>query len=146
MTESALKTLDAYFQDWESTAFGFGYGSGEPHIMPALKAFFEAIPERPYNYEVLEQAVAPTVAWLLINVMCREGVFEYGTSPRFGWLTPAGQSLKAYIDSKTADELAVIAATRDEDNPSCYRNTCNCGPKGYDAKAVCQNPFWGRGI
>lgn len=68
---AADKTPDEHFRDWESHAFGFGYGTGEPHTLAALKTFLAAIPERPYNYEVLERACGATVAWLLINALCR---------------------------------------------------------------------------
>lgn len=31
------RTLESYFADWESSAFGLGYGTGEPHTLAALK-------------------------------------------------------------------------------------------------------------
>lgn len=137
-----MKTIDAYFRDWEGTAFGYGYGTGEEHIVPALKQLFAAIPERSYDYEVLEAAVGPTVAWLLINVLCKRDIFEYGTSPRYGWLTDKGQRLKAYLDGHTIDELHEALQIDQEETPPCYPDACNCGPKGYDPKAKCANPFW----
>jgi hypothetical protein len=135
-TES-VKSLAAHFRDWEATAFGYGYGTGEPVIIPALKALLGAIPDRPYDHEVLEAAVGPTTAWLFINILCRgrENVFEYGVSPRHGWLTGRGQRLKAYVDAHTVEEL--LAALRTEGEELCYPTHCNCdGPK------KCQNPFW----
>ncbi|GAG02270.1 unnamed protein product, partial [marine sediment metagenome] len=38
-----MKTIEEQFIDWESEVFGFGYGSGEEHILKALKEFFETI-------------------------------------------------------------------------------------------------------
>ena len=145
METLTVKSLDDNFTDWESNAFGFGYGSGEEYIIPALKTFFAAIGRddsaHGYDYQKLEAAVDPLPAWLLINVMCRVDIFEYGTSPRYGWLTPHGERLKAFIDSKTADELAQLTC-RDEDYTPCYPNACNCGPRGYEKGRKCNNAFW----
>lgn len=91
------KTLEQNFADWEGNAFGFGYGTGEPHTLRALKGFFDALGTENgahcYNYEKLEEALTAPVAWLLINILCRHGadVIEYGTSPRYGWLTTEGE-------------------------------------------------------
>lgn len=137
------KTIEQNFADWESTAFGFGYGSGEEHVLTALKRFFEAFGahDRPcsYDYQKLEEAVTPAVAWLLINRLCQLDIIEYGTSPRFGWLTKEGESLMAFVRSKTADELAEIAANHDD---VCYPDACNCGPEGREEGRICFNPFW----
>ena len=137
------KTIDESFLDWESEAFGYGYGTGEEHTLGALRDFMLAIPERQYDYEVLENALTPRVAWLMINALCKDGVIEYGTSPRYGWLTPAGERLRAYVLSKTVDELYEIRSD-DDDYVNCYKTACNCGPEGYDPNRVCDNPFWGR--
>lgn len=133
---SAAKDLDAYFRDWEGAAFGYGYGSGEPHTLAALKGFLAAIPERPYNYEVLEGALTAQVAWLLINTLCRADILEYGTSPRFGWLTPRGELLKRYVDAHTVAEMVDVTCDHDEDYVHCYPDHCNCDD------AHCANPFW----
>jgi len=141
------KTLDENFRDWESTAFGFGYGSGEEHILPALKRFLALCRNEPsgrsYDYRELEADLTPTVAWLLINRLCQQDIIEYGTSPRFGWLTHKGEALQTYTASKTEDELAEVVCVYDSDYPHCYPDACNCGPNGYEESAVCQNPFWG---
>ena len=141
------KTLEQNFHDWEVSAIGYGYGSGEPHTMPALKTFLEAIGRGPgyghaYDYEVLEAAVSPTVAWLFIAILCRSDMIEYGTSPRYGWLTEKGKRLKAFVESKAADELVEIACSFDENYCECYPDACNCGPEGYQAGVKCPNPFW----
>lgn len=143
------KTIEESFADWEGHVFGFGYGTGEQHTLGALKAFMAAVgkPDLPngYDYERLEAACGPAVAWLLINALCRHTVdiVEYGTSPRFGWLTPEGERLKAFIDSKTVDELYEITAGRPDDYVPCYPDACNCGINGYEEGRKCANPFWG---
>ena len=94
-------TIEQHFINWESHTFGYGYGTGEPHILPALKAFFDCLGRdgnlHAYDYQRLESALTPTVAWLLINVLCSADILEYGTSPRHGWLTTAGQIGRAHV-------------------------------------------------
>lgn len=142
MTEPTNKN----FADWESTAFGFGYGTGEGHVLAALKTFFETVRERDgsqvYDYRELEAAMPPATAWLLINRLCQIDVIEYGTSPRFAWLTEEGRRLKEFITSKTVDELEAICCERGDDFNVCYPDACNCGPEGYEEGRVCVNPFW----
>jgi hypothetical protein len=144
------KTLDGYFADWEGSAFGFGYGSGEEHVLPAVKTFFACVSvdgdPRGYDYRVLEREMTPTVAWLLINRFCAFDVeiIEYGTSPRHGWLTEHGDRLKAYVDSKTIDELIEVVTDHALKEAICYPDACNCGPTGYQEGVKCPNPFWPR--
>ncbi len=143
------RSIESYFADWEGEAFGFGYGTGEPHTLAALKAFFAAIgrDDSPtaYDYEKLEAAVGATVAWLLINILCKWNidVIEYGTSPRYGWLTKNGEKLQAFLATKSVDELLEVCCVA-ETEYGCGPNTCNCGPEGYDEKRVCPNPFFPR--
>lgn len=141
------RTLESYFTDWESCYFGFGYGSGEPHILPALRTFFVLCPppdaqHRGYDYKVLEHALTPTVAWLLINALGQADVIEYGSSPRYAWLTNKGYRLREFVLSKTAEELIELAGAFDQEQPSCQPDTCNCGPNGYEAGKRCLNPFY----
>lgn len=140
------KVIEQSFIDWESMAFGFGYGSGEEHVLGALKGFFDAmgVDDRPtsYDYQKLEAALGPAVAWLMINALCHRDIIEYGTSPRFGWLTPEGERLKAFVDNKSVDELVMLCCGRDDDYNVCYPDACNCGPNGYEEGRVCVNPFW----
>ena len=136
------KTLDDYFSDWEGHVFGFGYGTGEEHIIPSLfKLFHNLNDDRTYNYKELEQMFTPLSAWLLINVLCRADIFEYGTSPRFGWLTNKGERLRDFIKSKNIDQLYDLT-NRDNEYIPCYPNACNCGEHGYEEGRICQNPFW----
>jgi hypothetical protein len=146
------KTQDEYFIDWESTAFGFGYGTGEEHVLRALKSFFAAFgvtygdDHRPnsYDYCKLEEAVTAPVAWLLINRLCSHqlDVIEYGSSPRYGWLTPNGEKLKEYIDGKTVEEMDLLVNSTTQDSTICYPDACNCGPSGFIEGRHCNNPFW----
>lgn len=140
------KPTDKNFADWESTAFGFGYGTGEEHVLAALKTFFETVQEcdgpQTYDYRELEAALTPTVAWLLINRLCQVDIIEYGSSPRFAWLTEEGKHLKYFIMSKTVTELETICCDRGDDFNVCYPDACNCGPNGYEKERVCVNPFW----
>lgn len=137
-----MKTDNEHFDDWESHFLGFGYGSGEEHVLPALKAFMAAIPPadaetRNYDYRKLEEAVGPVVAWLLLNLCGHAGVINYGSSPRFGWLTEHGYRLKSYIDGKTAEEL--VAITDNDDVIPCTPEYCNCSK---EEGCPCHNPFW----
>ena len=144
MSEIAPKSLADCFSDWETEAIGFGYGTGEQHTIPALKMFLAAAPgEGTYDYRVLEAAVGGASAWFLISILCKQNNIEYGTSPRFGWLTRSGRVLKTFVDSKTTDELQGFAC-RDSDYIPCSRDSCNCGPRGYVKGRNCPNPFWGR--
>lgn len=142
------KSIEDSFRDWESNAFGFGYGSGEEHVIPALRRFMELCSEPPlggsYDYRKLEAELGPAVAWLLINMLChhRIDMIEYGTSPRCGWLTKTGERLKEFMLSKTSDELVELATNYDQDHTICMPDACNCGPKGYVEGRKCPNPFW----
>jgi len=128
------KTLDEYFYDWETHVFGYGYGSGECHIIPALQKIMELVPESGcYNYEEFEKSLSPVVAWLFINILCKNNIFEYGTSPRYGWLTESGKELKIYL--KGMSEFN----SPDVDYNYCYPDHCNCD---LEEGMKCDNPFW----
>lgn len=137
-----MKTLEDYFTDWESHVFGFGYGTGETHTITAVKALLSNLKDdRSYDYKELEKSFGELSAWLLINMMCRADVFEYGTSPRYGWLTTKGERLRDFVKGKSVDELYEL--TCHVDNYShCYPDACNCGEHGYEEGRICQNPFW----
>lgn len=129
-----MKSPDDYFADWESHFFGYGYGTGEDHTIPALKAFFATMtPNEPYHYEALEKACGPLGAWLLINALCHADIISYGTSPRFGFLTPEGTALKAYIDATSVERMTEVIAEYDD---YCFPDHCNCHGD------ACHNPFW----
>ena len=134
-----MKTIADHFSDWESHVFGFGYGTGEPHTIQALRTFFDACgnaPSHAYQYDKLESLLTPTVAWLLINALCHADIIEYGTSPRFGWMTtPYGKELFRFVTTHDVQTM-IDLANRDQEYTPCYPDYCNCddGP--------CQNPFW----
>ena len=143
--EKMSKSLEDYFIDWESTAIGFGYGSGEPFTIPALHRFMELCPrEGCYRYEVLEECLGGAIFWLLVSVLCKAQILEYGTSPRAAWLTNEGRSLRDFVLSKSPEELVEIVTRFDENYIVCYPDSCNCGPNGYQEGVICANPFWHR--
>jgi hypothetical protein len=132
-----MKTLEEYFCDWEATTFGFGYGTGERPILAALQIFMECTPpEKAYDYALLEEKLTPTVAWLLINALCGVDILEYGSSPRFAWLTKEGKALREFVVSKTLDELTEIVCGHKDEYVLCYPDYCNCETE------PCHNPFW----
>jgi hypothetical protein len=136
-----MKTLDQYFTDWESHYFGYGYGTGEPHVFQALRNFFCSIPaDGRYDYNVLERGCTEPVAWLLINVLAHADVLEYGTSPRYGWLTENGKCVADYIRAHSVDQL-IVATDCDESYAHCFPDYCNC-VAAADAGCCKLNPFW----
>jgi hypothetical protein len=136
--ELSMKNIDDHFADWEGEAFGFGYGTGEEHVLGAIKTFFECLENRrSYDYRVLEAALTPATAWLLINVLAKVDTIEYGTSPRFGWLTRKGEALRDYFERRTLEQV-VEHANRDHEYVHCYRDYCNCS----DGDCRPSNPFW----
>ena len=142
---NTTKPIDDHFRDWMSHFFGYGYGTGEQHIIPALRTFLELYNEeiRPghnsYRYETIDAGLSPTVTWLLINVLCEADILEYGTSPRYGWLTPKGIRLKRYMLSKETDDLYDIVMDYSEDYVPCDSEHCNCSDDGCVHHG---NPFW----
>lgn len=141
------KTLDDHFIDWESETFGFGYGTGEEYVLPTLKRFLEAMPDMAedgvgastncYDHELLSFQFTPVVAWLMLNALGQAGLIDYGTSPRYGWLSETGIALRRYVAARTIEQLHEILERDDGEHfIHCYRGHCNCddGP--------CHNPFW----
>ena len=136
-----MKSIDEHFLDWEGETFPYGYGTGEAAIRPVLKRFFELCPNSGvsatrsagYDYRKLENELGPATAWLMINALCGANILEYGASPRFGWLTPSGQALKAYVEARNPTEFGGDA---DRDGRvECFTDHCNCDEP-------CANPFW----
>jgi hypothetical protein len=133
-----MKTIEQHFCDWESGVFGYGYGSGEEHTMGALKAFLAAMNgNRSYDYQELEAAVTPAVAWLLINTLAHDNKIEYGTSPRFGWLTKSGLALAQFMAERDLNQLC-MATDQGDEYIHCYVDHCNCD----DGDCRPHNPFW----
>lgn len=133
---------EKHFIDWFSEHFGYGYGDGEQYILPALKGFFEAVPnDGNYNYQEIEKKIGKAQTWFLMNILCQTRMIEYGTSPRFGWLEPKGRTLKEFLGKRTSDELYTLVMTDDE-YIRCSSTGCNCGPKGYEEGKKCDNPLF----
>jgi len=135
-----LELTDKHFIDWESETFGYGYGTGEAYILQVLQEFLARCPnEGTYNFEVLENNLGATVAWLLINTLCKADIIEYGCSPRFGWLDIKGILLKNYIENKDLDTLYNLTMLDYEGDGfvSCSKGYCNC-EKGQE----CNNPMF----
>ena len=148
-----MKTIEDYFRDWEGHVFGFGYGTGEPYVLFAVKEFLSLCNRSEnglYDYRVISETLGETVTWLLINQLCRDGLIDYGSSPRFGWLTPQGLALKEFMSTRTYEELAELTSVFSGDIPPggtepyypCYPNHCNCVPPGGHETEKCKNPFW----
>lgn len=133
-----MKTLEDHFTDWESDTFGYGYGTGEEPVLGALKSFLAETPhEGNYDHEVLESAVSAPIAWLLINALVHDDKIEYGTSPRYGWLTKSGAALAQFVRTHSVEQLAELTS-RGEDYTHCYPTHCNCD----DGDCRPSNPFW----
>ena len=126
---------DKHFRDWEKYYFGYGYGTGEDFILPALRRFFEMLEDSNshYNHQDMEKEFSGFGAWMLINFLAHCELIEYGTSPRFGWLTQKGKILRDYVLSKTPDEL--IEAADIKENYTCFPDRCQC-------ERPCNNPLW----
>lgn len=134
-TERKIMT-DKHFIDWESNTFGYGYGTGEIHTILVLKKFFINLPkDGQYNYEKMEEALGAEQFWLLLNILCHADIIDYGTSPRYGWLSDKGQILREYVDSKSATDLYELTSV-DQEYVHCYPDHCNCETK-------CKNPLFG---
>jgi len=136
------KSLDQAFVDWEESVFGFGYGSGEEHVIKALRVFFEHTPpneaeSRCYDYTVFEKELGGSTAWLLLNALGHADIIEYGSSPRFGWLTEHGYRLRSYILSRKLNELLGILA---ESTMECQLDCCNCD-ESTGVEYCKNNPF-----
>lgn len=138
------KTLEEHFIDWHGDVFPYGYGTGEEFIIPKLRLFmgFQAGAGIPYDHSLLEEELGPAIAWLLINALCKARVVEYGSSPRFGWLTGRGKKVKKFMLSRSVDDLVQLVTDCSENYVHCYPDACNCGPNGYDETRKCPNPFW----
>jgi hypothetical protein len=141
MLTASVTITDKHFQDWEQAVWGYGYGTGEAFVLPALHAFLVPLAEGYHADEMVEVLGGP-VTWLLINVLCHADILEYGTSPRHGWLTPKGQRLREYVLRHTPDELYTIV-TRHEANalPRCSPTMCNCAD-ALEGEGCRHNPLW----
>lgn len=133
-----MKNIEQHFVDWEAHVFGYGYGTGEYHVLRALRMFMRVVrPDGSYGYEALEKVLAPEVTWLLINTLCHAGMIDYGTSSRHGWLTGSGKALRDFMVPRELDNLYGLTS-REEGYAECFPDHCNCG----DGDCRPTNPFW----
>lgn len=145
------KSTEQYFADWYKHNFAYGYGTGEPHILQALRIFLDHCIHGEgslYHSQDLEEVLGPTAAWLIIDRLCAADIIEYGTSPRNGWLTcDKGEKLKEVFYCYNNNQLFNLL-DHDENYYHCTPNHCNCDAV-FDAKGLptkqnnrCINPFW----
>lgn len=145
-----MKSLEHQFRDWVNYFLGYGYGTGEEYTLSALKTFMETVhKDGMYDYRELEQAVTPTVAWLLINILIEAEIIDYGSSPRHAWLTPSGKELKKFTAQHTSKELVDIccASMHGEFYIYCCPEFCNCTQEEIQQNrgpCITQNRFWSK--
>lgn len=141
------KTEAEYFRDWENHAFGYGYGTGEPYTLAAIKMFLENCnhtENHGYDHQKLEAILGPVVTWLLISRFCQLMLINYGGSPRGGWLEGPGVLLKEFVSKHTVEELVeIVTDFTPMEYAHCDPGFCNCGDEVVIGK-VCPNPFWSR--
>ena len=139
-----MKSENEYFIDWVSETFGYGYGSGEIHMLKALKDLFSVMKDDKYDYEKLEKVLGAQVTWLLLQILhSSPGFFGYGTSTRFAWLDAGGKAVQNFVRDKTVDELYDISvASVEEDYIHCGLDYCNCNPPTSFSKRCLNNPFF----
>lgn len=136
-----MKTVEEYFLDWETHLFGYGYGTGETPVLTALNDFLKAIPMNvrgsyQYDYKVLEKAVGASTAWLLLNILIRDNKIEYGTSPRYGWLSEDGIALSKFFKDHTLDKI-IKTVCYNNNSTYCWPEQCQCD----DGDCRPNNPF-----
>jgi len=146
MDKAFAKSDDQFFIDWESMVFGYGYGTGEQYTLHTVIKFFRSLNDdgRSYDYEKVERLLGKEIAWLMINIFCKNNLIDYGTSPRHGWLSSSGLALAKYIKSKSSEDLYHVVmnddAYREMDIGYCNKRTCNCYPDQMNG--ICRtNPF-----
>jgi hypothetical protein len=110
---------DKDFNEWFQDTFGYGYGTGERPILEGLTRFLALANcgshGAQYDFEVMEKELTPIVAWLFICALCKDSCIEYGTSPRYGWLTERGMSIRSFMAGKSIDELYEITCAHFEE-------------------------------
>lgn len=106
-----MATLDiAKFQSLYSEQLGWGNYGSEQALCVSLKDFLDSIPlDCGYDHELLATKVGAAFAWSLIYQFVALGWINYGTSPRYGWLEGDGVWLKAFVATRSADDLYAIA-------------------------------------
>lgn len=138
-----MKKIEEQFIDWENAIFGFGYGTGEQYTIQGLKDFFDQLEnDRNYDYEKVEKKFGQLAGWLLINILCRADILEYGTSARFGWVTEKGAKLRDFLKTRKTGELYELVMNVADGYPMCGKNYCNCNPPESFDKKCSNNEFF----
>jgi len=145
-TSISSKTIEDFFCDWESQAFGYGYGTGEEHTLKVLKNLSDAVEwnesgdNYTYDYQKIEKMLGEQQTWLLINILCGNGDIEYGSSPRYGWFYGRGKNLINFLKQHTVGELYDMTS-RDSGYSHCFSDYCSCGYEQLHQRCK-NNPFW----
>jgi hypothetical protein len=106
-TLDKLSTDELGFIEFEHRVFGYG---GEPHVLRALKSFCEVAPLHSfYDSEIVEHALTPPVAWLLINTLSHADMIERGTSMRIRF-TDKGVFLAEFVRARSVESLVALIA------------------------------------
>lgn len=118
-----MNELGMHFKSWEQEVFGFGYGTGEAHTLEVLRTFLAMCEPKDhgvysYDYRVMEEGLGAASFWLMLNVLCHADIIEYGTSPRFGWLTPQGVELRKYVLAHDVGHLYDICMDDNTNQPT----------------------------
>jgi hypothetical protein len=147
MAKSVIAT-DKHFREWEREAFGYGYGTGEYYILPILHHFFLTLEDgHAYEAENVARELGNAEAWFLLNVLCHMNIVDYGTSPRYGWLTPMGERLRDYVLCRTPEMLYSIVMADGYNHgvfdvsEECSLDFCNC-PDGVAGQGCLNNPLF----
>lgn len=73
------------------------YGEFEDYLNSFLKEVFKyEFKDIGFGY-IQKDEIFLTAYWFLLSWLCSHGLFEYGSSPRGGWLTEDGKRFKKII-------------------------------------------------
>lgn len=88
--------------------FECGYGTGEQYTIPIMYKFMELLAERSYDFQVMSVAFGEVTTWVLIELLARCDLIDWGTSSRFGWITERGEQLRDMMRKFTQEEMYEI--------------------------------------
>lgn len=122
-----VKSDDEVFKDWFNDTYGYGYGTGEKPILTAIMIFLgncSSNENHIYSYDEIEKVIGKAATWMLISVFCKQDLVDYGTSPRFAWLTEKGKWLLNYLKGKSLQYLYSLVMYNSFSE--CSSEYCNC--------------------
>jgi hypothetical protein len=100
------------FCTWYGDTLGYGYGTGDVHFCHALVTFLRHCRETgSYTYTTMQDALGEAAFWFFLNTLCHAGLVDYGTSPRYGWLSEEGKRLADFVKDYDADRLYNLVMT-----------------------------------